>query len=101
MFEFEHQQLSAPPSGGKPPKQMTLSALFLLTTLFAVAASGYSRGQTNGVWIALFSFWFIVLGLACTVYGVVSKTSGRFFLLAVGVVMLGLGMLVFATFEYW
>ena len=101
MSEFKSQQPPTPPWGGKPPDRLKLPALFMLTTLIAVAASGYSRGESAGVWIALFSFWFVALGLACVVLGVTSKTSGRLFLLAVGIVMLGLGMLVFGTFEYW
>ena len=101
MYEFEEQRFAPPPSGGKTPKQLKLPALFVLTTIIAVAMSGYSRGQTHGVWIALFSFWFILLGLACLVFGITSRTNGRFFLLAVGIVMLALGMFVFGTLEYW
>ena len=101
MSDTESQPSRYPPSGSKPPKQLRLWVMFLLTTLIAVAASGYSRGQTKGVWFALFSSWFIVLGLALVVDGVTSRSRERFFVLAIGMIMLVLGMLAFATFPYW
>ena len=101
MTESREPRSSLPQRGDKTPKQWTLSALFFLTTLIAVAASGHSRGGKNGVLIALFSFWFMSLGLACVVYGITSRSTEKFFLLAIGIIMLGLGMLAFATFPYW
>ena len=101
MCDFDKQQPSPQQLGGKSPKQWTLAALLFLTTLIAVAASGYSRGEKNGLLIALFSFWFMILGLACIVYGITSRLSEKFFLLAIGIVMVGLGMYAFATFPYW
>ena len=101
MSEFNDQHSSSPRLGGRSPKQLTLSALLFLTTLIAIAASGYSRGGTSGVWIALFSFWFMFLGLACTVLGVTTRSSSRFLMLAIGIIMLGIGVLAFATFPDW
>ena len=101
MSEFEKQYSNPPRLGTKPRKQWTLSGLLFLTTLIAVAASGYSRGETAGVWIALFSFWFMCLGLACTVLGATTRSTSRYFMLAIGIVMLGIGIMVFATFQNW
>ena len=101
MSEFKKQQSRPSRLETKVPKQWTLSALLFLTTLTAVAASGYSRGQTAGVWIALFSFWFMVLGLACTVLGATTQSTSRYFMFAMGIVMLGIGILVFGTFQNW
>ena len=101
MPEFEKQQSSPQRMSGKSSKQWTLSGLIFLTTLIAVAASGYSRGETAGLWIALFSFWFMMLGLACAVLGVTTRSTSRYFMLAIGIIMLGIGILVFATFQNW
>ena len=97
MFGSDRQQSPVPPSGGKTTKQRRLSALFLSTTLIAVAASDYSRGQTRGLWFALVSCWFIALGLVCMLDGIASRAQNRFLLLAVSVFVLGLGIPAFVT----
>lgn len=73
----------------------------MLVTLVAVAASGYSHGETNGVWIALFSFWFIALGFGCIVFGAAARSMEHFFMLLVGIIMLGAGLFALLTFPSW
>ena len=86
---------------GKSPGQWKLSTVFLLVTLCAIAASGYSRGGTRGLWHSLFSFWFVVLGFCLILFGAKSRTSEDYFLLAAGFVLLGAGLYALMTYQYW
>ena len=101
MTDQENQPPEFQPPGLPSPRQWKLSTLFILVTLVAVAASGYSRGETNGVWIALFSFWFIALGFGCIVFGAAARSIEHFFMLLIGIIMLGAGLFVLMTFTYW
>ena len=77
------QSETPPPSSqypsGKSPRQWKLSTVFLLVTLCAVAASGYSRGGTRGLWHSLFSIWFVVLGFCLILFGAKSRTGEDYF----------------------
>ena len=86
---------------GKSPRQWKLSTVYLLVTLCAVAASGYSRGGTGGLWYSLFSFWFVVLGFCFILFGAKSRTGEDYFLLAAGFVLLGAGLYALMTYQYW
>ena len=101
MPQSETQPPESPYPNGKSPGQWKLSTVFLLVALCAIAASGYSRGGTRGLWHSLFSFWFVVLGFCLILFGAKSRTSEDYFLLAAGFVLLGAGLYALMTYQYW
>ena len=102
VFEFESQFLEPKNAVVKPSRQWSLSTLFFLTTLAAIAISGFTRGGIDGIFPALLSSWLTILGLSCMIMGIRSRSSGGWlFLFWFGIVSLAAGIFAFFTISYW
>ena len=101
VFEFENQFKKPKRTNSNRGLQWTLSTLFMLTTLSAVMASGFSRKGFDGVLPALFSAWFAFLGLSCMLFSITSRSTGWLFLFSFGIISFAGGLFAFFTFSYW
>ena len=97
VFDFE-SAFTKPMLTRKYPQQWTLSTMFVATTVIAIATFGFNHGGMNGIFFALYSSWFVLLGGCCVVVSVFKKPQGWLFFLAFGVFSLWAGLLNLLTF---
>ena len=99
VFDFEDHFDKPRHANPKPLHQWNLLALFIVTTIAAIAFSGFSRNGTDGVVPALFSSWFVLMGLACIVLGVKERSKGSLLLVLIGSASFAAGLISFFTFS--
>ncbi len=95
LFEHEFKAFRSPP--GARLSQWTLSTLFLLTTITAIALPGALNGGFSGAIRILFSVWFILIGGFCMISGIQKRKKGRFLLVAMGTLLFAAGVIAFAA----
>ena len=100
VFEFEDQFFEPRYTNRKPAYQWNLFSIFVVTTLAAIAVSGFTRFGPDGIFHALISSWFAVLGLSCIIVGITSRTSGWLFLVFLGIVFSTVGLFAFFVTFY-
>ena len=99
VFDFEAHFDKPNYTNEKPLHQWNLFALFIVTTLAAIAFSGFSRNGFDGVVSALFSSWFVMMGVACIVLGVTDRSKSSLLLVSFGIVSFAAGLFSFFTFS--
>lgn len=94
VFEFEHrfEELRYQKSWNQ---QWRLSTLFLITTVAAVAYSGFSRNGLSGVVPAVFSSWIAALGFALMLSSWASRKNGWLLAFLIGSVFFVAGVCAF------
>lgn len=101
VFTFDDQFI-APKFKNEPVlKHWKLSTLFLATTLAAIVLSGFTRSGAIGAIKALYAGWFVVLGAACIIIGLLHRFNGRLLLVSFGIICLVVGLFAFSTVSYW
>ena len=100
VFEFEEQFVNPRYDSGKSSSQLSLLALFVVTTVAAIAVSGFSRGGVIGVYYAFAASWFSILGLSCVVMGISNRNRGWQFQLGFGIACLAAGIFLFYTIPF-
>ena len=98
VFAFEDHFIEPKFGNKNPPRQWKLSTLFVATTIAAIAISGFSRSGLNGVFNALYTSWFVFLGISCICIGIFHRMSGWLFLVTFGIICLPAGLF---AFSYW
>ena len=102
VFDFEDEFLNPKFAiANRRNHQLKLSTIFAITTLCAILVSGFTRGGLDGIWPALFTSWFVFLGLSCMVIGMASPAPEKVILLCFGIVSFAMGMFGFFTLGYW
>ena len=97
VFDFE-TAFTKPMLTRKYPQQWTLSTMFVITTVTAIATYGFNRGGLDGMYLALFSSWFVMLGGCCAVVSFLRRPNGWLFLFSVGLVSLFAGLFCLLAF---
>ena len=92
VFKFDAEFTEPRNTNARPLRQWNLFSLFIATTLSAIAISGFSRGGFDGVVPALFSSWFVFLGVFCIYEGIKERSL---FLASTGAVSLTGGLFYF------
>ena len=99
VFDFEDHFVHRKFQPTNVYKNWTLSTMFVLTTLAAVAASGLSRGGLDGMLTALLSSWFVFIGAVCIWLGVFKGNQDWMLLVSFGIISLAAGLFAFLTFS--
>ena len=99
VFDFEHHFVHRKFRSTNVYKNWTISTMFVVTTIGAIAASGLSRGGLQGMLTALLSSWFVFIGAICVWLGLFKRTSDWMLLVSFGIIFLAAGLSAFLTFS--
>lgn len=100
LFDFKDNFVSPKFQTANSLKNWSIASMFVVTTVAAIAISGFSRSGLDGAFQALFWSWFIFIGMSCIYIGIFKRSSDWLLLVSFGIISLAAGLFAFLTFSY-